>query len=66
MTYQNLDEVVDGLAAWEDEFRRRQDRRCIFLTLYGVVSREMRDRVRRGAFGDPEWVHRYAVAFANF
>jgi len=65
MTYQNLDEVVGGLAGWEDEFRRRQDRRCIFLTLYGVVSSEMRDRVSRGAFADPDWVHRYAVAFAN-
>ncbi len=65
MTFQNLDEVVSGLAGWEEEFRRRQDRRCIFLTLYGVVSNEMRERVGRGAFEDPDWVHRYAVAFAN-
>jgi hypothetical protein len=26
----------------------------------------MRDRVARRAFEDPDWVHRYAVAFANF
>lgn len=65
MTFQNLDEVVSGLAGWEEEFRRRHDRRSIFLTLYGVVSNEMRDRVGRGAFEDPDWVHRYAVAFAN-
>jgi hypothetical protein len=65
MIFQNLDEVVSGLAGWEEEFRRRRDRRCIFLTLYGVVSSEMRDRVGRGAFADPDWVHRYAVAFAN-
>lgn len=37
----------------------------MFLTLYGVVSSEMRTRVAAGAFDDPPWVHRYAVAFAN-
>jgi hypothetical protein len=63
--YATLDDVVAGLAAWEELFRSRQDRRCIFLTLYGVVSSEMRDRVARGAFLDSRWVHRYAVAFAN-
>lgn len=65
MTFRNLDEVVSGLTGWEEEFRRRRDRRCIFLTLYGVVSSEMRDRVGRGGFTDSDWVHRYAVAFAN-
>jgi hypothetical protein len=63
--YATLDDVVTGLAAWEEHFRNRQDRRCIFLTLYGVVSSEMRDRVARNAFLDSVWVHRYAVAFAN-
>ena len=63
--YATLDDVVAGLAAWEQEFRSRQDRRCVFLTLYGVVSSEMRDRVARNAFLDSRWVHRYAVAFAN-
>lgn len=65
MTFQTLDDVVQGLAGWEGAFRSRGDRRCIFLTLYGVVSSEMRERVNRGAFADPEWVHRYAVSFAN-
>ncbi|MGE0449894.1 MAG: DUF5995 family protein [Vicinamibacterales bacterium] len=64
-TFKTLDDVVGGFAAWESEFRARGDRRCVFLTLYGVVSAEMRERVRQGAFVDPEWVHRYAVAFAN-
>jgi hypothetical protein len=63
--YATLDDVVAGLAGWEEHFRSRQDRRCVFLTLYGVVSSEMRDRVARGAFLDSRWVHRYAVAFAN-
>jgi len=37
----------------------------MFLTLYRVVSSEMRRQVEARAFDDPEWVHRYAVAFAN-
>ena len=64
--FRALDEVVAGLAGWEEDFRSKNDRRCVFLTLYGTVSAEMRDRVARGAFEDPDWVHRYAVAFANF
>jgi len=63
--YLTLDDVVTDLAVRERGFRDRQDRRSVFLTLYGVVSSEMRDRVARGAFEDPAWVHRYAVAFAN-
>jgi hypothetical protein len=65
MAFQTLDDVVSGLGAWEVRFREQRDRRCIFLTLYGVVSSEMRERVRHRAFADPDWVHRYAVAFAN-
>ena len=63
--YRSLDEVVTGLSALEKRFRAEHDRRAIFLTLYGVVSAEMRDRVAQRAFEDNEWVHRYAVAFAN-
>jgi len=63
--YRTLDDVVDGLGALEARFRRQHDRRAIFLTLYGIVSAEMRVQVAQGAFQDNEWVHRYAVAFAN-
>ena len=63
--YQTLDDVVDGFARLEQDLRARHDRRSMFLTLYGVVSAEMRDRVAGGAFADPAWVERYAVAFAN-
>ncbi len=63
--YATVDDVVAGLSALEEQFRRQNDRRCIFLTLYGVASSEVRDRVARGAFLDPSWVHRYAVEFAN-
>jgi hypothetical protein len=63
--YQTLDDVVDGFSRLEPAFRQQHDRRAIFLTLYGVVSSEMRERVASGAFADNAWVHRYAVAFAN-
>jgi hypothetical protein len=63
--YRTLDDVVTGLGQLEAELRERQDRRCMFLTLYCVVSAEMRRQVEARAFDDPEWVHRYAVAFAN-
>jgi hypothetical protein len=63
--YLTLDDVVDGFHNLELAFRQVDDRRAIFLTLYGVVSTEMRDRVKARAFENNEWVHRYAVAFAN-
>ena len=63
--YRTLDDVVAGLVAWEIRFRQQQDRRAVFLSLYAVVSAEMREQVARRAFADNEWVHRYAVAFAN-
>lgn len=65
MPFRTLDDVVSGLGALEAGFRRQRDRRCVFLTLYALVSTEMRERVRQRAFEDPEWVERYAVAFAN-
>ena len=63
--WSTLDDVVTELSALEQRFLEREDRRAIFATLYGVVSAEMRERVARGAFLDPAWVHRYAVTFAN-
>lgn len=63
--YRTLDDVVESFTRQEALWRAQQDRRCIFLTLYGTVSVEMRARVAQRAFADAEWVHRYAVAFAN-
>jgi len=63
--YRTMDDVVDGLAAWEARFRDARDRRSIFLTLYGIVSTEIRARLAQDDFDDSAWVHRYAVAFAN-
>ena len=63
--YRTLDDVVAGFSELEQRFRAAQDRRSMFLTLYGVVSAAMRSRVASGAFADAVWVERYAVAFAN-
>jgi hypothetical protein len=43
--YATLDDVVLGLGQLEADLRERKDRRCIFLTLYRVVSTEMRRQV---------------------
>jgi hypothetical protein len=64
--YATLDDVVTGFADLERAFQANGDHRAIFATLYLVVSREMRDRVAQRAFLDPDWVHLYAVTFANF
>jgi hypothetical protein len=63
--YRTLDDVVDGLATLEARFRAGSDRRAIFVTLYGVVSAEMRERIETRSFEDNDWVRRYAVAFGN-
>ena len=63
--YTTLSQVVDAFAHLEQHFQQRNDRRAIFLSLYSVVTNEMRTRVAKGAFADNPWVERYAVAFAN-
>jgi len=65
LPYQTVDHVVAAFGELEGHFRRAGDRRCIFLTLYGVVSTAIRERIARRAFRDTAWVERYAVAFAN-
>jgi Family of unknown function (DUF5995) len=63
--FDTMDDAVAGLAALEARYRERNDRRAIFLTLYGIVSSEMRARVAARSFEDNAWVERYTVAFAN-
>src|SRR5436189_5398060 len=61
----SLEQVVARLAAIEAECLGRGDRRSIFATLYGLVSADIRARVRDGYFLDNDWAERYAVTFAN-
>ena len=64
--YETLDHVVAELARLEQRALARRDRRAIFLTVYGQMSREMKRLVECGTFRDNLWVTRYTVAFANF
>ena len=63
--FATIDDAAEGLAALEVRYRERNDRRAIFLTLYGIVSADMRARVAARAFEDNAWVERYTVGFAN-
>lgn len=63
--YASLDQVVAGLAALEARALALGDRRAVFLTVYGQMSREMQRRVELGLFRDNTWVAQYTVAFAN-
>src|SRR5262252_7655981 len=63
--YRTLDDVVDGLQSLERWFTAMRDRRSVFVTVYGMMSREMRQRLEARFFLDNEWVTRYLVAFAS-
>jgi hypothetical protein len=60
-----LDDVVTRLAALERRYLAARDRRAVFATVYGLMSREMKRRIEEGAFRDCDWVARYTIAFAN-
>jgi hypothetical protein len=64
-SYRSLDDVVAGFAALEQAALAARDRRAIFLTVYGQMSREMRRLVEQRVFRDSDWVARYTVGFAN-
>jgi hypothetical protein len=61
-----LDDVVEGLGALEAHYIGLRDRRAIFLTVYGLMSREMKRGIQEGRFRDGDWVTRYTVCFANY
>ena len=60
-----LDDVIGALIALEARHTARRDRRAVFVTVYTLMSQEMKRRIERGAFRDNEWVRRYTIAFAN-
>ena len=63
--YQTIDDAIAGLATLESGFRAQHDRRCVFLTVYGMMTRQMKQRTASGFFMDNDWAGRYTVAFAN-
>ena len=60
-----LDDVIGALTALEAQHTARRDRRAVFVTVYTLMSQEMKRRIERGAFRDNEWVRSYTIAFAN-
>ena len=64
--YTTLEHVVDGLSELERAALARHDRRAVFLTVYGQMSREMKRLLEARAFRDNDWVARYTIGFANF
>jgi hypothetical protein len=64
--FTTLDDVVEGLGSLEASYLGRRDRRAIFLTVYGLMSREMKRRIAEKQFDDNDWVTRYTVCFANY
>jgi hypothetical protein len=60
-----LDDVVTRLAELEARYASIRDRRAVFLTVYTLMSREMKRRIEAGGFRDRDWVARYTVAFAR-
>jgi hypothetical protein len=64
--FTTLNDVVEGLGSLEASYLGRRDRRAIFLTVYGLMSREMKRRIAEKQFDDNDWVTRYTVCFANY
>jgi hypothetical protein len=56
--YRTLDDVVNGLTSPERQFKAARDRRGVFVTVYGMMSREMKRRIETTFFLDNEWVAR--------
>jgi hypothetical protein len=64
--FDSLEGALERLEALESALRDRRDRRAVFLTVYSRMTRAIRARIRDGRFGDPEWMRRYTVAFADY
>lgn len=64
--FRTLPEAVDGLTELESEFLQARDRRCIFLTIYVRMSREMERLLCAQRFLDNDWVERYTILFADY
>jgi len=64
--FESVGEVIERLEALESALRDRSDRRAVFLTVYSRMTRAIRAGVDSGRFGDPEWMRRYTIAFADY
>jgi hypothetical protein len=63
--YQSLDDVLEGVTAFEQEFLAKKDRRAVFATTYLAFTRVLGEWLEQGRFEDREWMTSYGIAFAN-
>ncbi|MFC7097707.1 DUF5995 family protein [Halobaculum marinum] len=63
--YEDPLDAEHRLALAERRLYEADDRRAVFLTVYGAVTARVRRDLRGDRFADPEWVGRYLTAFAN-
>jgi hypothetical protein len=50
LEYRTLDDVVNGLTSLERQFKAACDRGGVFVTVYGMMSREMKRRIETRSF----------------
>lgn len=60
--YQIVERMSNIAAEWE----AAADQRSIFLSCYGMMTRNTLDAIARGEFSNPEWVKRLLCRFAEY
>lgn len=63
--WSSLDATLTGLRAIDAWGRRHEDLRGVFAAAYAVVTAAVAEATRRGTFGDPAWVERVVLDFAE-
>lgn len=64
--FASVDDVADRLGSLEGRLVERDDRRCVFLTVYTEMTAQTCRAIDDGAFADPAWMRRYLVTFAEY
>ena len=61
----SMDALIERMEALLGPLQEAGDARRFFHATYLRTTRAVRDALRAGLFGDPEWVERWDVAFAD-
>lgn len=61
-----IDEVIGYLDGLQQRRSLTGDRRAVFATVYGLMTREMKRCIAERRFRDNAWVARYTLAFAGY
>ena len=62
----SIDALIGRMEAMLGPLQADGDPRRYFHATYLRTTRAVRDAIRAGRFGDPDWVERWDVAFAQF